>query len=203
MVVCLLVGGLVGVRVGGWVLDRHDGGVTLHAGQVQDLGSCRHRCLRLPLFNDGTRPVRVTGVGFAGWRVVADARAAVVPPGTWGSVRFALPVDCAAPEPASYRTVSVRATVAGVRGERTLRMPGATPLVRRDHDLACPVGRPATAADLRGVWMLESAYGAWHSLVGRLLMRFGADGSFAWDSSGHLLDPALAPPGATVSTAGG
>jgi hypothetical protein len=74
-------------------------------------------------------------------------------------------------------------------------MPGRTRLIREHYDLQCPQGQPATQQDLRGVWVLEYARSAWHDQVGRLLMRFGADGRFSWDPSGHLFDPHRATQG--------
>lgn len=191
-VVCLVLGGLVGARLDG----QHAGAVAdmasqvdLRAGEIREIVPCAHECLRLAVFNGGSTPVRVTEVGFDDWHIRGDALPVVVPPGAWENVRFGLPVDCESPEPPYFRTVHVRTSSGGDRGQLSLQLPNAVPLVRAQHDRYCPEGRPVTPQDLRGVWMLEWADGVWHDLAAKLLLRFSANGSFAWDSTGHLFDP--------------
>lgn len=196
-VVCLALGVVLALQWDDEVATRRavaSSAVLLRAGNMEDVIPCRRRCLRLPLFNGGHRPVEVTAVGFDEWRVRANVRREVLQPGTWGNVRFGLG-DCAAPEPLRYRYVHVQTSVAGNPRVRTLRMPSATPLVQEEHVRTCPVGRPVMPQELRGVWLLEASHGLWHSFAGALLMRFGADGSFAWDSEGHALDGARAAAG--------
>jgi hypothetical protein len=190
-VACLVLGGVLALRLDDEMAVRRAAAapaVLLRAGNLQDAVPCRRRCLRLPLFNAGRRPVEVTDVGFAGWRVPTNVRSTVIRPGTWGNVRFGLPADCSTPLPVRYRSVQVQTHVAGVPRARTLRMPSATPLVQEEHARTCPVGRQVSPQELRGVWLLASSHGAWHSLSGALVMRYGAGGSFAWDVEGHLLD---------------
>jgi hypothetical protein len=195
--VCLVLGAVLALRLDDEVATRRaaaSSAVLLQAGSLEDVIPCRRRCLRLPLFNGGHRPVEVTAIGFDGWRIRADVRTKVLQPGTWGNVRFGVR-DCSTPAPPGNRSVQVQTQVAGVPHMRTLQMPRATRLVREEHARTCPVGRPVLPRELRGVWLLESSHGLWHSLAGTLLMRYGDDGSFAWDSEGHLLDHARAADG--------
>jgi hypothetical protein len=201
--VCLVVGGLVGHH-----LDSPDSVgsrlafpaaarpvVDLRVGGMDEVVPCTRRCLRVPLFNAGREAASVRTIGFDGWRMRARLSPVLVRPGSWENVRFALDVDCRAPRPSYSSTVQVQAAVAGHLRLLSLPLPNAVALVREQYDRYCPVGPPATPQDLRGVWVLESATGAWHDLVGTLLMRFAADGTFAWDSTGHLFDSALAADG--------
>ena len=201
--VCLLVGGLVGQR-----LDSPDSAgsgpafpaaarpvVDLRVGGMDEVVPCTHRCLRVPLFNAGRQPASVRTIGFDGWRMRARLTPVLVRPGAWANVRFALDVDCRAPRPSYSSTVQVHANVAGQLRLLSLPLPNAVGLVREQYDRYCPVGPPATPQDLRGVWVLESAAGVWHDLVGTLLLRFAADGTFAWNSTGHLFDSARAADG--------
>lgn len=193
---CLLVGGWLGHR-----LDSSDSAgsmpafpaaarpvVDLRVGGMDEVVPCTHRCLRVPLFNAGREAASVRTIGFDGWRMRARLAPVLVRPGSWENVRFALDVDCQAPRPSYPSTVQVHASVAGQLRLLSLPLPDAVGLVREQYDRYCPVGPPATPQDLRGVWVLESAAGVWHDFAGRLLMRFAADGSFTWDSTGHLPD---------------
>ena len=186
--VSLLVIGLLGYRVEREIA-RDTGAspvVVLQAGSVVDIPECSDRCLRLPVFNDGSRTVTVTAIGFGHGRVPAVITPTVVHPGTWRAVRFELPRDCTAPQPQEYRSVQVQTAVAGTLEQRSLRMPGGSRLIREHYDQHCPQSQPVTRQYLRGVWALEYAR---HDQVGRLLMHFGAAGRFSWEPSGHLFDP--------------
>ncbi len=191
--VCLLIGALVGLHFGTRDAERgaaaaSTGAVSLQAGGMEEVVPCARRCLRLPVFNAGRRPASVRAVAFAGWRVRLDTRPVRVPPGSWADVRVGLVADCRDPRPSRSGTVQVQAAVGRRVRLLTLALPHPVDLIRADYDRHCPVGPPATPQDLRGVWVLESASGFWHDLGGTLLMRFAADGTFAWESTGHLFD---------------
>ena len=190
-VLCLAVGGLLGLRLESELDARRvaaAAAVALRAGDVREVRRCDQECLRIPLFNDGRRPVTVSAIGFDGWVHRTRGAGRVLDPGSWTVVRFAPPVDCDARRPSPVRYVNVETVVDGRSERSSLRMPGATVLLREQHDRHCPRGRPVTQQDLRGVWVLEEVYGTWYDLSGKLLMRYARDGGYAWDSEGHLLD---------------
>jgi hypothetical protein len=200
--VCLLAGGLVGLRLDSpdpaparGVLAATGPAVDLQAGVLEQVERCTHRCLRLPVFNGGRRPVRVRAVAFADWRVRMDTDPALVPPGSWANVRLGLVADCRDPRPSFSGDVQVQASAGGRLRLLNLALPHPVDVVQEEYDRHCPVGATATPQSLRGVWVLERSTGYWADLAGSLLMRFAADGSFAWDSTGHLLDLARSPDG--------
>lgn len=201
--VCLLMGGSGGHRLDfSYSANRGPAFpaaarpvVDLRVGGMDEVVPCTYRCLRIPLFNAGRQAASVRTIGFDGWRMRARLTPVLVRPGSWENVRFALDVDCRAPRPSYSSTVQVHATVAGHLRLLSLPLPDALGLVREQYDRYCPVGPPATPQDLRGVWVLESATGVGPDLVSTLLMRFDADGTFAWDSTGHLFDSARAADG--------
>ena len=64
-VVCLVLGAVIALQLDDEVATRRtvaSKAVLLRAGNMQEVVPCRRRCLRLPLFNGGHRPVEVTAV---------------------------------------------------------------------------------------------------------------------------------------------
>jgi hypothetical protein len=163
---------------------------ALTAGSIMaaTLTGDRHR-YRLDLFNPGPGTVRDAQV------VAVVGRTATVTPGDpvtiaprrWRSVTFTLPDECGSPALLLARSVRVRAAAAGTgRREQQVALASPASSIRENHDRECVPPTALTPADLGGLWVLEEEEGRWADLAGSSLMRFTADGRFAFDPEGRM-----------------
>lgn len=99
---------------------------------------------------------------------------------------FTPAVECSRP-PFTVRGITVVARSS--TGTRRTELPlAAHATALRDHHLvACTPTSTLTRAQVAGVWLLDETGGGVSWLADRLLVRFGRDGSFAWDAEGDLL----------------
>lgn len=158
--------------------------VALVAGEIYDSSACHDACLRLPLYNAGDAPVRITGFRFDDGRgrttvTATDVEPLTVEPRTWGLVRFDLSMGCSA-SPPGEAAGTVRVTLAEKGQRLVLRLPEATGLLARYQRMQCPRGTPANLEDITGSWVREDVQGVWRGLEGRELMQFSTDGRFSW-----------------------
>ncbi|HEX6249239.1 MAG TPA: hypothetical protein VFZ64_15315 [Nocardioidaceae bacterium] len=142
----------------------------------------------VPIHNGTGDDVTVTVVAIPDWDVPIERSAEVeITAGSWEDVRFTPSVECSIP-PFTVRSITVLARSS--TGTRRTELPLATPTTAMQdyHLVGCTPASTLTRTQLAGVWILDDTGGGDASwLAGRLLIRFGRDGSFVWDAEGKLL----------------
>ncbi|MGN6574952.1 MAG: hypothetical protein ACTHKG_04635 [Nocardioides sp.] len=147
----------------------------------------RHR-YRVALFNPGPGTVHdVQVVAVVGRAVTVESgRPVDIDPGTWRGVTFSLPDECSSPATRLAQGLLVRThpeTQGAVEQEVPLQSTG---VLRDNHERECLPSTALRRSDLGGLWVLAEDEGRWSDLAGASLMRFTADGRFAFDPEGRL-----------------
>lgn len=188
----LVLGVVVGARIDDhlrWPGSEHvglalTGGAVAAATRIDD----RHR-FQVALFNSGEEPVRVRVVGIVGLAVpVADSYPVTLAAHRWGQLLFSLPSECdeaALPRVTALRVSSADGSVAQRVTQRVALAAPATAL-GVVHTRECAPATRLGRRDLGGLWYLEEVEGRWVDLAHLGLMRFTADGRFAFDPEGLL-----------------
>ena len=186
----LVLGAALGTRIDGalrWLGLRGadvelTGGAVAAATSVND----RHQ-FRVGVFNPGEETVHVRVVGLdGGVTAVTPGRPVAVAPHSWRHPSFSVPFLCDETALSTVAAVRVRASTTAGSSEQRVELAAPALALAVVHDRECAPPAALGRRDLGGLWVVEDYEGRWASLARVGLLRFTADGRFAFDPEGHL-----------------
>ena len=186
----LAAGVLIGTQVDDWWPAAGTSHLesALTAGSLAAAGDATDRLrFRVGVFNAGEVTVRVQVTGVVGRKTpVTRTTAVVVAPGNRASLAFSLPLECDEPSTPVVTALRMRAGSTGARGEYVVELAEPATALADAHRRECATTTVLSRRELGGLWHLEEAGGKWADLAQVTLMRFTADGRFAFDPEGRL-----------------